>query len=518
MLPMITNSSVSKAGNGSGSSLVENYKARLQAQDLSRGMLGKRIRTIQHLITWLSDSGIGLETLDIRVLHNFLNHDCACSSPHGYRKNLGAARWHLHLFLDFLIKAGRAQIPSEIEAGGRVIEAFLQTLAVQGYVDDSIAAYRKRCRHFIVWLYLEDIALSEIDDGVSRRFLSHNCSCVHPGFFIRAGRFIGSKNSSGKIKLFIAYLVRTGITPQRPIPELEQPGQYLEDFRIWLQRFRGIGEKTIQRHLKAIRVHLPYFGDDPEQYSATLVRNTLLYRFDTASREVLRQEATTLRLYLRFLALEGLCHPRLVGAVPAVPRQKHATLPRHLPQEDIERIIASCVQETPKGKRDHAMLLLLARLALRAGDVACLKLTDIDWENALIRVCGKSRRTAVLPLPQDVGDVLRDYILHARPNADTGSVFLRMIPPLDHPLSSAGVSAVARAAIKRSGVKADGLPPAHVFRHSAATNLLRGSAPLEVISALLRHQSVDTTAIYARVDIPMLREVAQPWPVAGEMT
>ena len=150
---------------------------------------------------------------------------------------------------------------------------------------------------------------------------------------------MGSKNSCGKIKLFIAYLVHTGITPPRPIPELEQPGQYLEDFRIWLQRFRGIGEKTIQRHLKAIRVYLPYFGDDPERYSATLVRNTLLHRFETASREVLRTEASALRLYLRFLALEGLCPPGLVGAVPAVPRQKYATLPRHLPQEDIDRII-----------------------------------------------------------------------------------------------------------------------------------------------------------------------------------
>ena len=129
---------------------------------------------------------------------------------------------------------------------------------------------------------------------------------------------------------------------------------------------------------------------------------------------------------------------------------------------------------------------------------------------------GKSRRAAVLPLPQDVGAAVKDYLLHSRPVVDAQKVFLRMMPPLHQPLTSGGVSAVAQAAIKRSGVEAQGLPAGHVFRHSAATNLLRDNTPLEVISTLLRHQSTQTTAIYARVDVRMLREVAQPWPVTGE--
>ena len=198
------------------------------------------------------------------------------------------------------------------------------------------------------------------------------------------------------------------------------------------------------------------------------------------------------------------------------PCQRFSTLPRHLPREDIEHIIASCDRATPMGMRDRAIVLLLARLALRAGDVANLRLNDIDWDNAVVRVSGKSRRAAVLPLPQDVGAAVKDYILHARPVVDAEKVFLRMMPPLHQPLASGGVSAVAQAAIKRSGVKAEGLPAGHVFRHSAATNLLRDNTPLEVISTLLRHQSTQTTAIYARVDVRMLREVAQPWPVAGE--
>ena len=175
--------------------IVQSYKARLQALGYSSGLMGKCLRTILHLITWLSANGTGIETLDVRVLHRFLNHDCACPGPRGYRKNLERARWHLHRFLGFLMETGRVRMPAEIETGGRVVESFLQTLVAQGYVHESIAAYRKRCRHFIVWLYLHDVALAEIDDDVLPRFLAHDCTCVHPHFFIRSGRFAGRNNS-----------------------------------------------------------------------------------------------------------------------------------------------------------------------------------------------------------------------------------------------------------------------------------------------------------------------------------
>ena len=516
MSSMITNIASPEASDEPGLGIVQNYKAHLQTLAYSSGMIGKCVRTIRHLIAWLSANGTGIETLDVRFLHRFLNHECACPGPRGYGRDLERARWHLHRFLGFLMETGRVRMPAEIETGGRVVESFLQTLVAQGYVHESIAAYRKRCRHFVVWLYLHDVALAEIDGEVLSRFLQHDCTCVHPRFFIRTGRFAGRYNSRSKIGSFIDYLIGTGISPPRPTPAYEEPGQYLGRFLIWLRRYRGIGEGTIQGYHKAMRVLLPHLGDDPDRYSATRIRNTVRCRLETASRDLVRRETSALRLYLRFLVLEGLCRPGLVGAVPAVPLQRFSTLPRHLPQEDIERIIASCDQEAPRGMRDRAILLLLARLALRAGDIASLRLNDIDWGNAVVRVSGKSRRAAVLPLPQDVGDALKDYILHARPVVDAQKVFLRLIPPLHRALSSRGVSAVAQAAIKRSGVKAEGPPAAHVFRHSAATNLLRDSTPLEVISTLLRHQSTQTTAIYARVDVRMLREVAQPWPAMGE--
>ena len=178
-------------------------------------------------------------------------------------------------------------------------------------------------------------------------------------------------------------------------------------------------------------------------------------------------------------------------------------------------MIATCDLKTPMGVRDRAALLLLARLALRVGDISGLHLDDIDWDRAVIRVSGKSRREAELPLPQDVGDALRDYILEVRPRSDERKVFLRsraLVRPL---LSDSIRNSIVSRAIERAGIRGVGSASSHLFRRSAATNLLRDGAPLEAIGALLRHSSLDVTAIYARVDVRMLRELVQPWPFEG---
>lgn len=166
MASLITNLASPEASGEADPGIVETYRAQLQALGYSSGLTGKCIRTVLHLITWLSANGTGIETLDVRVLHRFLPHDCACPGPRDYRKNPECGRWHLHRFLGFLMETGRVRMPAEIESGARVVESFLQTLVAQGYVPESIAAYRKRCRHFIVWLYLHDIALTEVDDDV----------------------------------------------------------------------------------------------------------------------------------------------------------------------------------------------------------------------------------------------------------------------------------------------------------------------------------------------------------------
>ena len=174
-------------------------------------------------------------------------------------------------------------------------------------------------------------------------------------------------------------------------------------------------------------------------------------------------------------------------------------------------MIVSCNVTTPVGLRDRAILLLLARLALRAGDVVHLRLSDLDWENARVRVCGKSRREAGLPLPQDAGDAVLDYIEHARPRIGDDRVFLTVRAPYRPFTSSNAITDIVIQALKRAGMHDVKPKGAYLFRHSAATNLLRAGASLDVIGALLRHRSPDTTVIYAKTDRPMLLEVAQPW-------
>jgi site-specific recombinase XerD len=166
--------------------------------------------------------------------------------------------------------------------------------------------------------------------------------------------------------------------------------------------------------------------------------------------------------------------------------------------------------EDPKGLRDRAVLLLLARLALRASDIAGLALRDMDWRSGWITVCGKGRRPERLPLPQDVGEAILRYLQQGRPALHNDRVFARVCAPLG-PLTRAAVSQIARSALRRAGIQAPS-NGAHVFRHSAATAMLRQGASLAGIGAVLRHRSPSTTAHYAKVDFELLAEVAQPWP------
>ena len=181
----------------------------------------------------------------------------------------------------------------------------------------------------------------------------------------------------------------------------------------------------------------------------------------------------------------------------------------------VERLIQGCDPASPRGSRDRAVILLLARLALRAGDVRDLRLKDIDWSQGRLRVVGKGRCETWLPLPQDAGDAVLHYLEHFRPAIDDGHVFLRVHAPFGPLPSSGPISKLVRRAIRRAGIKAPSMG-AHLLRHSAATEMLRQGSSLDVIGAVLRHRSVESTAHYAKVDLTLLRSVAQPWPGHGE--
>jgi site-specific recombinase XerD len=217
-------------------------------------------------------------------------------------------------------------------------------------------------------------------------------------------------------------------------------------------------------------------------------------------------------MFLRFLIADGHCAVGLDAAIPPVAHWRLAALPRFLQPDDVERVIASCDPASSVGRRDRAILLLLARLGLRAGDVAHLRLSDIDWQGAWIHVCGKSRRQTRLPLSQEVGQAIVAYLQDGRPRTITDALFVRCRAPLGAIDSHGAVTAIVARALRRAGVARPSRGAAHLLRHSVATSMLRHGASLQEIAVLLRHRSIETTQIYAKVDVTALRSIAQPWP------
>jgi integrase/recombinase XerD len=217
-------------------------------------------------------------------------------------------------------------------------------------------------------------------------------------------------------------------------------------------------------------------------------------------------------MFVRFLIADGHCAVGLDAAIPPVAHWRLAALPRFLQPDDVERVIASCDPASPVGRRDRAILLLLARLGLRAGDVAHLRLSDIDWRKAWIHVCGKSRRETRLPLSQEVGQAIVAYLQDGRPRTTIDAVFVRCRAPLRALDSQGAVTAIVARALRRAGVARPSRGAAHLLRHSVATSMLRHGASLQEIGVLLRHRSIETTQIYAKVDVTALRSIAQLWP------
>jgi integrase/recombinase XerD len=189
-------------------------------------------------------------------------------------------------------------------------------------------------------------------------------------------------------------------------------------------------------------------------------------------------------------------------------------LPRYLAPEDVERLIASCDRASSVDRRDRAILLLLARLGLRAGDIVHLRLSDIDWKNASIQVCGKGRRHARLPLTQEVGQAIVAYLKKGRRRTNADTLFIYCRAPYCAFRTPGAVTMIVDKAFRRSGVVRPSPGAAHLLRHSLATALLWKGSSLEDIAAILRHSSMETTQIYAKVNIPALRKIAQPWPEA----
>ncbi len=493
--------------------VVPAYRVFLDRLGCSPGFVSELARTARHMLAWLTTSRIALADLDIRGVDGFLSHACAC--PANFRTKLNkSSRWKASRVLDYLIETGQASVPTAIIEGGEFVEAFADSLTAQGYCESTVREYRWSGRHLVVWLYRAAVPISAIDGAVLERFLDHECTCSHPQFFGGSGAFRGRGGTGTRLAKFAGFLIERGVVAdwRTEAPQASR-GAHAQAFLDWLRRHRGLRDTTLRNTDYCLRWLLSRLGDSPETLDAASIRAAILSRAQSVSHSQVSSECSVLRSYLRFLAANGLCRPGLVDAVPSIARQPAARLPRYVDESVIEALIASCDTATPIGLRDRAVLLLLARLALRASDITALQLGDIDWEQATVTLGGKTRRSATLPLPQDAGDTLAEYILQARSRRSGGTVFLNSRAP-HRGLSTASIRNIVRRAMKRSGVADTGLPVTHMFRHARATYLLRGGTSPEAVAALLRHQSVETTALYARVDIPMLLEAAQPWPEA----
>jgi len=286
----------------------------------------------------------------------------------------------------------------------------------------------------------------------------------------------------------------------------------VQQFRKWLLDHRGLSERTVAGYEHWLGELLRALGTDPTRYTATCIRDTIRIEAQRRSLSASSGMVTALRSYLRFLAARGLCRPGLDAAVPTIARWRLSALPRYLVARDVERVIDSCDVRRSVGLRDRAVLLLLARLGLRAGDIVGMRLEDLDWDRGLLRVRGKSRREVRLPLPQDVGDAILAYLEHGRPRFAVTQIFLCAQAPHRPFTTTPVVSAIVASALHRAGISGTLSRGAHLLRHSAATAMLRGGASLEAIATVLRHRSTNTTAHYAKVDLALLAPLAMPWP------
>lgn len=389
------------------------------------------------------------------------------------------------------------------------LDEFVDDMRAAGYAVSSIADAVRGVEHLGIWGDARGLAVARFDDEVLGDFVGHlgRCACRgrHKGVF---------KPTRVVARQFLEYLRRTGVVPAAPRLAPTTP-PLVAVFSAWMREHRGLAARTISGYERSIAAFLMAEGDDPTRYTAAGVRAFVVACARTRSRAYAKWIVRAVRLWLRFLAAQGLGLVGLDAAVPTVPEWRLSALPRYLEPAVVERVIASCDRATQHGSRDRAILLLLARLGLRAGDIVGLRFGDLDWTQGTIRVCGKGRRTVLLPLPQEAGDALLAYLQDTRPRVALDAVFLCARAPYRPFAKSSSVADVVRLALARAGVTDAPSRGAHLLRHSAATAMLRAGSTLETIGAVLRHVSPDTTAHYAKVDVAMLATVAQPWPAGA---
>lgn len=385
-------------------------------------------------------------------------------------------------------------------------------LRAAGYSEHSVDKRQWAASSFLRWLGANGLPLVQADERSVVAFVD------------RPGKRPEDRHvlERGATRLFLRHVTEIlgAEAGQRVLPFT--PAQILEgSYTAYLRSERGLTQRSVEVYLPYARQFMAAHADKEGYFrppdSGLPVQEYLLTRIRSRPTEYCRLVCAALRSFLRFLFWHGVAPADLSGAVPRVQRCTLANVPEFLTTDQVEHVLAATDGTTPKGRRDLAVLVLLARLGLRAGEVVALELDDIRWRTAEVIVHGKGGTIDSLPLLEDVGQTLADYLRCDRGGSSLRRLFLRSIAPPEGFAGPGAIGHIVRSALVRAGIHRT-RGAAHLFRHSLATCMIRNGASLSEISEILRHRSPSSTQLYAKVSFESLRHAARPWPGTGGLS
>jgi site-specific recombinase XerD len=385
------------------------------------------------------------------------------------------------------------------------IESYVTLANEQGFAPSSVYEQIRVIVMFSQSFERSGCEIRALDESVTERFLYHELKERWPHVCAPA-----------TLRRLLTLLRRLGVVPPaKPAPPRNPAQQLTDNYRRFLLEERALSPETAIAWVRFIDEFLSArFGTSAlklPELRATDVTAFVQRHAHRYSPSRARRLVTAMRSFLRYLRYKGLIEVDLDRAVPKVARWSLSSLPKHLSAAAVQRVLDGCDLKTSTGRRNYAILLLLARLGLRAGEVVRLNLEDIDWDNALITVWGKGRQRAQLPLPAEVGQAIAGYLHRDRPRCACRRVFIRDYAPLAGFGYATAIAKIVQCALKKAGVES-ARKGAHLLRHSLATDMLRKGASLDEIGEVLRHKSPDSTAIYAKVELDALRPLGLRWP------
>jgi site-specific recombinase XerD len=387
------------------------------------------------------------------------------------------------------------------------LDPFAKSLAEQGFKQHLLGRQIRVVANFSKWLAAEEVAAEDVTDEHAKRFFEVD---KRPQS-VRRGEF-------ATLRRLMEFLRHLDVI--RPVPEVDQTTpiqQAVGEFARYLLQERALSEKTLIQYCPFIERFLSErFGHGPVEYAA--LRGGDVIEFVKQQAEHLsparaKAATTALRSFFRYLRYCGATELDLAAAVPTVPNWSMTGIPRAIAPDHLQAVFAHCPRDTPVGRRDYAILMLLARLGLRASEIVSLTLDSINWEAGSLTIAGKGDQGGCLPIPVEVGEAIADYLHQGRPISSSRSLFLRACAPIRGLGAQQTIGTIVKAAIKRAGIgtRCQG---AHQFRHALAVDMLRHGATLTEIGSVLRHRHIKTTGIYAKVDFAALRPLSLPWPGA----